>query len=94
MLDKFSLEYNMDIDKGLLEKLRQLERSENGTIGISCVRSMIRALDQGDLPTAQVIFGNEGDKVRQYPNVDKTLRELLGCRMHSEKNCQSWLCQD
>lgn len=78
--------------KALIELLRQLEKTENGKMGVSCVRSMLRSLDTGRFAEAQTIFGNEGDKVRQYPQIEKLLVSLLGCRLHSIKGCGAPLC--
>jgi hypothetical protein len=75
-----------------VEELRLAANAENNGRGISCVRSMLQALDRGDIETARIIFGNEGDKVRQYPRVDVLLRDILGCRMHGENDCEDSLC--
>lgn len=78
--------------KALIERLRELEKTENGKMGVSCVRSMLRSLDVGNVAEAQTIFGNEGDKVRQYPQIEKLLLSLLGCRLHSAQSCNDSLC--
>jgi hypothetical protein len=75
-----------------VEELRLAASAENNGRGIACVRSMLTALDQGDIETARIIFGNEGDKVRQYPMVDVLLHDILGCRMHGETDCDDSLC--
>jgi hypothetical protein len=75
-----------------VEELRRISGVENNGRGISCVRSMLQYLDRDDIETARIIFGNEGDKVRQYPKVDVLLRDILGCRMHGERDCDDSLC--
>lgn len=36
----------------------------------------------------------DGDKIRQYPEVEKFVIEHLGCRIHGVIGCDYWLCKE
>lgn len=80
----------MRLDADLLE---QLQAKENDGRGITCVRSIVSYLRQGDWESAKAIRRNEGDKTRSYPEVEKALGEIFGCRLHGMYACKDEWCQ-
>lgn len=82
----------MKINKETIQRLRELEQSENPPMGISHVRSILLYIDRGELQSASNVFQNEGDKNYQYPRLNLFLEEMFGCRCHLVHDCQDRLC--
>jgi len=59
-----------------IDQLEQLQASKNEGRGVSCVRTVIACLRRGDLNAAEACCMNEQDKINQYPDVEKLLREM------------------
>lgn len=76
------------------DELDVLQAGKNDGRGISCIRTIIMYLRQGDIKSAICVRRNEGDKTRSYPDVEKYLNEVFGCRTHAEIGCQGWLCKE
>ena len=54
---------------------------------------IIKYLEQNLLEEAQAEFYHDGDKIRQHRELYKRVINLLGCRLHQNKNCSHWLCK-
>jgi len=76
-----------------INELDDLQSKENEGRGISCICSIILCLRREDSDTAKRVYQIEGDKIRQYPKVEKWLLDNFGCRTHLKKNCDNWLCE-
>lgn len=85
---------NMEITKEQIDELDRLQAAHNDGRGISCVRSILIYLREGDIESAITIRCTEGDKIRQYKDVKDFLREMFGCRLHNKHNCDEWLCKE
>lgn len=70
----------------------ELERLNASHGGIRCVDAILRYLRANDPQTALVVRINEGDKTRQYPDIEEHLHQMFGCRSHQTKDCDDWLC--
>ena len=75
------------------DELEALQVSKNQKRGVSCVRDMIFYLRLGKIQTAINIRQLEGDKTRSYPDIEKYLNKVFGCRLHSVINCKKEWCQ-
>lgn len=75
-----------------IDDLESLQATYNQGRGITCVKTIIVYLRRNELEHATSIRRLEGDKTRSYPDVEKMLTELFGCRLHSKQNCTDWLC--
>lgn len=84
----------LDEMKEVAIHLLRLQKEENDGRGISCVRSIAHHLDHGDFESAINVRLLEGDKTRSYPKVEKELTRIFGCRLHSIKDCNNWLCKE
>lgn len=78
--------------KEFSKKLRELQSLKNSGRGVSTVRGICDYLDKDDVQTAKIIFGNDGDKLHAYPDIESMIEQHLGCRLHSKINCDNWLC--
>lgn len=76
-----------------IQELQRLERSVNGKMGVSCVRSILFYLQHGDFESAQTVRRIEGDKTRQYPELESVLRRIFGCRIHGVHDCKDAWCE-
>jgi hypothetical protein len=78
--------------KSVAEMLDEIQSKENDGRGISCVRTMIMYLRNGQFDSALAIRRIEGDKTRCYPAVEEKLIEFFGCRMHGRYECKDIFC--
>lgn len=76
------------IDKplSLAQTLHIYQKSENGGQGIETVRSICSYLRNLDFDNALLCWRENGDKLRQYPQIYSLLLERFGCQASSEKN--------
>ena len=66
---------SMDI---LADKLDALQAKENNGLGVSCVRTPILYLRRGEIEQAKAVCLNDGDKIRNYPEIEAMIeKELL-----------------
>lgn len=82
----------MKVNEEDVRKLEELERTVNGKMGVSCVRSMLTFLRRGQFEEAQNVRQVEGDKTRQYPELEPVLERLFGCRLHGVHDCSDRWC--
>lgn len=75
-----------------IDKLKAANAVANGGRGLECVRQILTHLDRGDEESAASIRQNDGDKILSYPEVERVVLELFGCRTHLKKDCGNWLC--
>jgi hypothetical protein len=66
----------------LADNLDKLQASKNDGRGISCVRTLVMYLRRGDIESAKAVCLNEGDKIRNYPDI----KELLETELMDEKS--------
>lgn len=76
------------IDKADVQELTRLERTVNGDMGVSCVRDILLYLRQGDFESAKNVRQADGDKTRQYAELEPVLYRMFGCRV-----CDGWSCK-
>ena len=76
-----------------VEELARLERELNGDRGIQCVRVILKMLEGGYYESAQRVRAVEGDKTRQFPELEPVLYRMFGCRLHGVQDCDGWLCK-
>lgn len=62
---------------GVAKELNTLQLRYNQERGIECVTAIVGYLLRDDWKSARNIFENEGDKIRQYPDVEKYLKRLF-----------------
>lgn len=62
----------------LASVLTDLNSKQNEGRGVSCVRAIILSLERGDVEGAKAILSNEGDKIRNYPEIESILKEYFG----------------
>ncbi len=75
------------------DKLDYLQAEQNDGRGVSCVESIIFQIRKNDIDCAKRVYQSEGDKIREYPEIQKWLLDHFGCRTHLKKNCDNWLCK-
>ncbi len=78
----------MSVSQELIDDLDRIQSQENQGRGIQCVRTIILRLRQGEFEWAASIRRSEGDKTRMYPEVEKKLFDIFGCRLHFQHDCQ------
>lgn len=61
-----------------MQQLRKLEAQSNGGRGVSCVRGIIKSIEQGDIRGALVWYQLDSDKLREYPELKAHMRITLG----------------
>ena len=76
-----------------INELDDLQSKENDGRGVACIRDIIFYLRRNEIDTAKRVYQSEGDKIRQYPEIQKWLLDNFGCRTHLKKNCDDWLCK-
>jgi hypothetical protein len=76
-----------------IETLNALQAKQNDGRGVECVRHIVLYLKRNDERSAKAVWSLDGDKIRQYPELEKYIIELFGCRTHFVHNCQNWLCK-
>jgi hypothetical protein len=72
--------------------LWSLQESKNEGRGVSCVRTICSYLTQGKFETALLVRQLEGDKTRQYEDIESELRRFFGCRVHGKHGCKNYVC--
>lgn len=75
-----------------IQKLTEANNQSNDGRGLSCIRSILFHLNQGDIDSAKTVYQTEGDKINSFPELQKILEDELGCRLHFMRDCQDWLC--
>ncbi len=73
--------------------LDDLQSKENDGRGVSCICSIISFLRRKEYNNAKRVYQYDGDKIRQYPEIQDWLSNNFGCRTHLKKNCDNWLCK-
>jgi hypothetical protein len=64
------------------QELDELQKKENNGNGVSCVKSALVYLRMGDVETARAVCTTDWDKIREYPDLAKSLEEkLMGKKM-------------
>lgn len=76
-----------------IEAIKLANKLANDGRGSSTARSIITYLESGDICSAKAIWGNDGDKLRQYPILTKRVTDALGCRRHYNDNCNDFICK-
>jgi len=74
-----------------IAELQRMDEFHGG--GRSCISDIIQCLRDGDIETALAIRVSEGDKTRQYPDIEEHLHQIFGCRSHQKRECDHWLCK-
>ncbi len=75
------------------DELDALQAEQNEGRGVCCVRSIVSCLRKHDGPCAKRVYQSEGDKIYQYPELQKWFEKHFGCRTHLKKDCDDWLCR-
>lgn len=73
-------------------EIRKANLTANQGRGSSTARYIIAELERGDLPDAQFTHETDGDKLRQYPDLNKIIESYLGCRTHHVVGCTHRMC--
>lgn len=64
-------------------RIHSVNQAANDGQGLRAVRDMLSSLERFDLEDARAIFQNDGDKIRQYKSLYKTIETtVIGCREH------------
>jgi hypothetical protein len=71
----------------MADELEAAQAPENGGRGVSCMRVIITYLRLGHLSLAKNVRQVDGDKIRDYPTLEKKVSKILGCRTHLIKSC-------
>lgn len=82
----------MKVNEEDVQELERLERTVNGKMGVSCVRTILVYLRRGEYEAAQNVRQVEGDKTRAYPELEPILERLFGCRLHGVQDCSDRWC--
>lgn len=91
-MDKKINYFSKEILEGEAQLLWKLQESKNSGMGVSCVRTIASYLQMGKLEPARIVRQTEGDKTRQYEDIENELTRFFGCRLHGKDNCDNWLC--
>ena len=75
------------------DELDALQAEQNEGRGVSCIQSIVFQIRKCDINCARRVYQLEGDKIRQYPEIQKWLYDHFGCRLHFKKHCDNWLCR-
>ena len=62
---------------GLADRLDELQATKNDGRGIGCVRDIIMFLRKDHVDDARSTAAHDGDKIRNYPDVEKIISEEL-----------------
>ena len=81
------------IEEADVKELAHLERTLNGERGIQIVRVILKMLDGGYVESAQRVRSVDGDKTREFPELEPVLYRMFGCRLHGVQGCNEWLCE-
>lgn len=67
-------------DQMNIDKLLEILQRTNQPMGSSTGRAIYQSLLAGKVDEAKVIVFNDGDKLTQYPELEKWVIDNLGCR--------------
>ncbi len=73
-----------------IDKLDRLMVAAGGHQTIRCILGHLRA---GRRYPALLVRQSEGDKTREYPEIEAHLYKMFGCRLHGNHGCGEWLCE-
>lgn len=62
------------------DMLDSLQARQNNGRGVTCVRSIVHYLRNNDFDSAKAVWSNDGDKIRQYPEVEVYCISIFGKR--------------
>lgn len=85
--------FSKEVLDGEAQLLWKLQESKNEGRGVSCVRTICSYLTLGKFHSAQYVRQLDGDKTRQYEDIENELTRFFGCRLHGKDNCNDWLCK-
>lgn len=66
----------------------------NQPMGSGTARLIAQHLANGNVQCALDHYDYDGDKLRQYPDLNRVIAEHLGCRVHHQVGCQNRMCRD
>jgi hypothetical protein len=72
--------------------LLKLQETKNDGRGVSCVKTIAAYLLLGKFEPAKTIRQLDGDKTRQYEDIEDELLRFFGCRIHGKHGCMNYLC--
>ncbi len=75
-------------------KLEDLQSIKNDGRGVYCVSAICSKLKESNIEIAKSIYRAEGDKICSYPKIQQWFYKKLGCRLHSNIDCQNELCKN
>jgi hypothetical protein len=81
-----------EIRKRAPELLEILQRT-NQPMGSSTGRAIYQSIVAGKIDEARTVFNNDGDKLTQYPELEKWVVDNLGCRTHGVVGCKERFCR-
>lgn len=70
----------------LANQLNDLQNKENEGRGISCVKTIVTYLQNGDIETAKAICRNESDKINSYEDV----KNFLITNLYKDEKNHPW----
>ena len=59
------------------DELDKLQAQENDGRGVSCVKMIVSCLRLGNIEGARATYVVDGDKIRNYPEIEKIILEKL-----------------
>jgi hypothetical protein len=74
-------------------EIRKANLIANQGRGSSTARNICNDLEKGDLKGALKWIDYDGDKLRQYPDLNRVIEGYLGCRTHHIVGCTHKRCQ-
>lgn len=76
-----------------LDELAAILARTNQPMGSSTGRAIYSALKAGKPEEAMTVYSIDGDKITQYPELQRWLLSNLGCRSHGVIGCTARWCQ-
>ena len=76
-----------NVDKEWIDAIDILQQSKNNGRGVSCVQTFILYLRMNDIKSALAVFNNESDKIRNYEDIDKMIKD----KFHIEDFYDKWV---
>lgn len=76
-----------------LDELDAILERTNPPMGSSTGRAIAASLRRLDVEEAKVIHSNDGDKLHQYPELQRWVFNHIGCRSHGVVGCKEKFCQ-
>lgn len=74
--------------------IRATEMVTNQPMGSGTARMIAKHLADGNVQCAMDHYDYDGDKLRQYPDLNRVVAYHLGCRIHHMVGCSSWMCKN